>query len=242
AVHTPIQAIDEIAAKYVRPNKNANNAKYAAMVESVDDAVGMIMETLSKTGLDKQTLVIFTSDNGGLKGPTDNSPLRSGKGYAYEGGIRVPLIVRWPGVIAPSSISNEPVSSVDYLPTIADAVDCDLPTNHEIDGVSLLSLWKSKGRQSLDRNAIYWHFPHYRHSPGPYSIVRSGDWKLIKWYEGGFELYDLKNDLSETNNLAAAMGTKVKELDRQLMSEMQRIGAKIPKLNPNYISKSKQTD
>ena len=239
AVHTPIQAIDEIAAKYVRPDKSPNNAKYAAMVESVDDAVGMIMDTLKETGLAEKTLVIFTSDNGGLKGPTDNSPLRSGKGYAYEGGIRVPLIIRWPSVIGSGTISNEPVSSVDYLPSIAQAAGCDLPEERNIDGTSLLSLLKSDGQKSLNRSAIYWHFPHYRHSPGPYSIIRAGDWKLIKWYEGGFELYNLKTDLSESTNLANTMASKVKELDRQLSSELSRIGAKIPKLNPNYAGKSK---
>ena len=239
AVHTPIQAIDEIAAKYVRPDKNPNNAKYAAMVESVDDAVGMIMDTLKETGLADKTLVIFTSDNGGLKGPTDNSPLRSGKGYAYEGGIRVPLIVRWPGVVNSGTVSNEPVSSVDYLPTIAEAVGCDVPDEIDVDGTSLLKVLKSDGRQLLERDAIYWHFPHYRHAPGPYSIIRSADWKLIKWYEGGFELYNLKTDLSESTNLANTMDAKVKELDRQLSSELSRIGAKLPKPNPNYVSKSK---
>jgi len=239
AVHTPIQAIEQVAAKYIRPDKSASNAKYAAMVESVDDAVGMIMDALTETGLTKNTLVIFTSDNGGLKGPTDNTPLRSGKGYAYEGGIRVPLIVRWPGVINAGAVSSEPVSSVDYLPSIAEAVGSDIPAERDIDGVSLMSLLKSDGRLSLNRDAIYWHFPHYRHAPGPYSIIRSGSWKLIKWYEGGFELYNLKNDLSEKTNLAKTMTSKVKELDETLMSELARIGAKIPKSNPNYAGKSK---
>ena len=242
AVHTPIQAIEEIAAKYVQPNKTANNAKYAAMVESVDDAVGMIMDTLKETGLAKNTLIIFTSDNGGLKGPTDNSPLRSGKGYAYEGGIRVPLIVRWPAIISPGTVSHELVSSVDYLPSIVEAVGGDIPSDLDIDGTSLLRILKSNGQQSLNRDAIYWHFPHYRHSPGPYSIIRSGDWKLIKWYEGGFELYNLKNDISEQNNLAEAMTLKVKELDHQLSSELSRMGAKLPKINPNYIETIKPTN
>ena len=151
----------------------------------------------------------------------------------------MPLIVSWPGVIAPATTSNEPVSSVDYLPSIAEAAGCDLPDGRDIDGTSLLGLLKSKGRETLNRPAIYWHFPHYRHSPGPYSIIRSGDWKLIKWYEGGFELYNLKTDLSESNNLANNMASKVKELDRQLSSELSRIGAKIPIPNPNYVSKSK---
>jgi arylsulfatase A len=239
AVHTPIQAIEEVAAKYIRPDKSSNNAKYAAMVESVDDAVGMIMDTLKETEVAENTLVIFTSDNGGLKGPTDNSPLRSGKGYAYEGGIRVPLIVRWPGKITPGNISNEPVSSVDFLPSISEAAGCKIPDKLQIDGTSLVSLWNSDRNQSLNRDALYWHFPHYRHSPGPYSIIRSGNWKLIKWYEGGFELYNLKSDLSEKNDLAASMASKVKELNRQLTSELSRIGAKIPKPNPNYVRKSK---
>ena len=239
AVHTPIQAIEDVAAKYVEPGKSLNQAKYAAMVESVDDAVGMIMDTLKDNGLVENTMVIFTSDNGGLKGPTDNSPLRSGKGYAYEGGIRVPLIVRWTGLIPPGTVSHEPISSVDFLPTIAEAVGCDIPRDLDIDGLSLLNLLKSDTQQSLNREAIYWHFPHYRHPPGPYSIIRSADWKLIKWYEGGFELYNLKNDLSEQNDLSAAMANKVKELDRQLSSELSRIDAKLPKPNPNYISKSK---
>ena len=239
AVHTPIQAIENVAAKYVQPEKSANQAKYAAMVESVDDAVGIIMDALKDNGLVENTMVIFTSDNGGLKGPTDNRPLRSGKGYAYEGGIRVPLIASWPGSIPPGTVSHELVSSVDYLPTIAEAADCDIPHDLDIDGLSLLSLLKSDSLQSLNRDAIYWHFPHYRHPPGPYSIIRSGDWKLIKWHEGGFELYNLKNDLSEQNDQAAAMPKKVKTLDGQLMLELSRIGAKLPKPNPNYISKSK---
>jgi arylsulfatase A len=197
------------------------------------------MDTLKDNGLVENTMVIFTSDNGGLKGPTDNSPLRSGKGYAYEGGIRVPLIASWPGSIPPGTVSHELVSSVDYLPTIAEAAGCDIPHDLDIDGLSLLSLLKSDSLQSLNRDAIYWHFPHYRHPPGPYSIIRSGDWKLIKWYEGGFELYNLKNDLSEQNDQAAAMPKKVKTLDGQLMLELSRIGAKLPKPNPNYISKSK---
>ena len=122
AVHTPIQAIPEVAAKYKRDGKKEIHAKYAALTESVDDTVGTIMETLEEASIADNALVIFTSDNGGLKGPTDNSPLRSGKGFAYEGGIRVPLIVRWPGVVKPGTTSDEVVTSVDYLPTIKEAV------------------------------------------------------------------------------------------------------------------------
>lgn len=233
AVHTPIQAIPEVAARYKREGKKEIHAKYAALTESVDDAVGTIMETLEATGTADNTLVIFTSDNGGLKGPTDNTPLRSGKGYAYEGGIRVPLIVRWPGVVKAGTTSDEVVTSVDYMPTIKEAVGADIPPV-EIDGKSLVGHLKSGGTESLDRNFVHWHFPHYRHAPGPYSIIRAGDWKLIRWYQGGHELYDLGKDLSEKNDLAASMPEKVRELDAMLTAELKRVGAKLPRPNPNY--------
>ncbi len=236
AVHTPIQAIEEVAAKYEREGKTKNNAKYAAMVESVDDAVGMILRALEETGAASNTLILFTSDNGGLKGPTDNTPLRSGKGYAYEGGIRVPSIVSWPGVLPEGIESVQPVTSVDYLPTICEATGTPLPET-EIDGVSLLSHLKSGGKEKLDRGAIYWHFPHYRHAPGPYSIIRAGDWKLIRWYEGPVELYNLKEDLSETTNQVVQMPDKAAQLDRMLSQELKRIGAKLPRPNPNFAGK-----
>lgn len=232
AVHTPIQAIPEVAAKYKRADKRDVNAKYAAMVESVDDAVGTILDTLQEAELDDNTLVIFTSDNGGLKGPTDNTPLRSGKGYAYEGGIRVPLIIRWPNVVQPGTISNEVVTSVDYWPTIAEATGQPIPDS--IDGLSLVEHLRSNGTKSLDREAVHWHFPHYRHAPGPYSIIRAGDWKLIRWYEGGHELYNLRSDLSEQNELSGKHPDIVTRLDDMLTVELQRAGAKLPRANAGY--------
>ena len=231
AVHTPIQAIPEVAAKYERAGKTANNAKYAAMVESVDDAIGTIVETLREAKIEDNTLIVFTSDNGGLKGPTDNKPLRSGKGYAYEGGIRVPAIVCWPTVVPAGKISSQPISSVDFLPTLCQATGASLPAGREIDGVSLLDHLKSGGKSSLDREAIFWHFPHYRHAPGPYSIVRAGDWKLIRWYEGPVELYNLKTDLAESNNVIQAMPEKAQKLDGILSRHLQQIGAKMPRPN-----------
>ena len=234
AVHTPIQAIEAVAAKYEREGKSKNNAKYAAMVESVDDAVGTIVAALKETGADANTLIVFTSDNGGLKGPTDNSPLRSGKGYAYEGGIRVPSIVSWPGVLPEGVESSVPISSVDYLPTICEATGTPLPGDLVIDGVSLLPHLKSGGTQSIDRDAIYWHFPHFRHPPGPYSIIRAGDWKLIRWYAGPVELYNLREDLEETNDLLRQQPDKATELDGMLSRELKRIGAKLPRPNPDY--------
>jgi arylsulfatase A-like enzyme len=233
AVHTPIQAIAEVAAKYKRDGKSDVNARYAALVESVDDAVGTIMQTLQEAKVAENTIVIFTSDNGGLKGPTDNSPLRSGKGYAYEGGIRVPLIVRWPGVVAPGTMSAEPVISVDLLPTITQATGIMAPQDRDIDGLSLVEHLKNPSKP-LKRESLVWHFPHYRHPPGPYSIIRSDDWKLIKWYEGQTELYRLSDDLSEQNDLAAKMPEKVAELEAALMKELKREGARLPRSNPDY--------
>lgn len=232
AVHTPIQAKAEVTAKYAKkPKTTQKNAKYAAMVESVDDCAGRIMDALEEHGIADRTMIIFTSDNGGLVGPTSNAPLRSGKGYAYEGGIRVPLIIKWPGVVKPGVTSTEPVTSVDYLPTIAEVTGLNLPKGRAIDGISLAEHLSSQGKQSLKREAIYWHFPHYRHNPGPYSIIREGPWKLIKFYEGSMELFNLKDDLGETENLASVMPEKVKELDSRLLTHLKSIGAKMPKLN-----------
>ena len=232
AVHTPIQAKAEVIAKYEKKTKTRQkNAKYAAMVESVDDCAGRIMAALEKHGIADRTMIIFTSDNGGLLGPTNNTPLRSGKGYAYEGGIRVPLIIKWPGVVKPGATSAEPVTSVDYFPTIAEVAGLDLPNDRAIDGLSLAKHLRSQGRQKLDRDAIFWHFPHYRHTPGPYSIIREGDWKLIKFYEGPMELFDLKNDICEMKNLASVMPGKVKILEARLLAHLKSVGAKMPKLN-----------
>ncbi|MFK8112257.1 MAG: sulfatase [Rubripirellula sp.] len=236
AVHTPIQAIESVAAKYKREGKSDKNAKYAAMVESVDDAVGMIVQSLIKANVIDNTLIIFTSDNGGLLGPTDNTPLRSGKGFAYEGGIRVPAIACWPGKIPAGVVSDQMVSSVDYLPTVCEATGTTIPAASTIDGVSLIGHLQSGGKQQLDRQTLHWHFPHYRHPPGPYSIIREGDWKLIHWYAGPTELYNLRDDLGEASDLAGAMPAKVAELKEKLMAELKRVNAKLPKPNPAFAA------
>ncbi len=243
AVHTPIQAIDSVAAKYKREDKKDVNAKYAAMVESVDDCVGSVLKTLDQLKLADNTLIIFTSDNGGLDrngGPTENAPLRSGKGFAYEGGIRVPFIMRWPGVVPPGSVSHQPISSVDIFPTVMEATGTKLPKDRVIDGKSLVAHAKSGGTRKLKRDELFWHFPHYRHDPGPYSIIRQGDYKLIKFYEGINELYDLKNDLEESENLAEKMPGKVKELDKRLIAGLKRMGAKIPRPNPGFEARGRK--
>ena len=240
AVHTPIQAISEVAAKYVREGKSQGNAKYAAMVESVDDAMRDVLKALDDNGIADRTVVIFTSDNGGLDhngGPTENAPLRSGKGYAYEGGIRVPFLVRWPGVTKAGSESDAPVCSIDIFPTIMDAAGIKVSQSRTIDGQSLASHLKSGGASGLNRDELIWHFPHYRHAPGPYSIIRKGDWKLIHFYEGIQELFNLKDDLSEAHNLAEQMPDKVEELEARLMLRLNAMNARMPKANPDYVAR-----
>ncbi|MCH8828497.1 MAG: sulfatase, partial [Planctomycetes bacterium] len=239
AVHTPIQAKATVTAKYrAKPKGLQRNAKYAAMVESVDDAMGRISRTLKELKLDQHTVILFTSDNGGLLGPTNNSPLRSGKGYPYEGGIRVPWIIKWPGVVKPGSVSHVPISSVDLFPTIVKAAGCRLPENRILDGEDLKPVLAGTG--GLNRTALYWHFPHYRHAPGPYSIIRDGDWKLIKWYEGRISLFNLKTDLSEKTDLAATNPHKRRELEQKLMAHLKSVGAKIPVPNPNFKERKKK--
>ncbi len=243
AVHTPIEAKPEIVAKYqAKTPTQQKNATYAAMVESVDDAVGRIMATLEELDLAQNTVIFFTGDNGGLLPITNNAPLRSGKGYPYEGGIREPLIVRWPGVVRAASVSSEPVTSVDYFPTICEITGAAAPTDREIDGVSLVGHLRSNGTAPLDRKSLFWHFPHYRGSDVvPYSVVRVGDWKLIKRYEGSeFELFNLKNDLSEKADLSDAMPEKVRELSSELQGWLDRTHAKLPVPNPAYESIGKQ--
>lgn len=239
AVHTPIQALPEVAAKYKR-EKKPNNAKYAAMVESVDDSTRQILATLKELKIDENTLLIFTSDNGGLDhngSPTENAPLRSGKGYAYEGGIRVPFLVRWPGVIPAGKVSDMPVCSIDVYPTVVEASGPLPPSDRVLDGLSLLPHLKSGGTTELERDELLWHFPHYRHKPGPYSIIRKGNYKLIKFWAGPHELFDLSKDLGETRNLAAEMPEKVVELDALLLKRLQETGAKLPRKNPAYVKK-----
>ena len=237
AVHTPIQAIDSVAAKYQREGKHDQNAKYAAMVESVDDSTRDILAVLDELKLADRTMIIFTSDNGGLDRqgrPTENAPLRSGKGYAYEGGIRVPFIVRWPGVVPLSVISDEPVCSIDLFPTVLEAAQIPTPDGLEIDGISLVEHLKAAGGPPLGRDTLYWHFPHYRHAPGPYSIIRKGHFKLIKFWAADFELYNLRNDLGEQRDLASSLPTLVEELDQELVAALTSMNAKLPRPNPAY--------
>lgn len=234
AVHTPLQAKKALVQKYkAKPKTDHKHPTYAAMVHSVDQATGRILATLDELGIADRTIVLFTSDNGGLLGPTSNAPLRAGKGYPYEGGIRVPLIVRWPGVVEPGTTCDVPVTSVDYFPTLCAAAGAKLPPGRAIDGTDLQPLLTGEG--GLGREAIYWHFPHYRGRIVPYSIVRAGPWKLIKRYEGKrFELFNLAEDIGEKNDLSRDAPRKVEELDALLSAWLEAVGGQMPKPNPDY--------
>jgi arylsulfatase A len=240
AVHAPIQAkanlIEHYRAKPPPANDGQNHPAYAAMVHSVDDAMGRVLAALDELGLADNTLLVFTSDNGGATHfrATDNRPLRSGKGRPYEGGIRVPFIVRWPSHVEAGAVRDEPVCTIDLLPTICAVTGATLPPDRTIDGVSLQPLLERTG--SLARTTLYWHFPHYwaGGNLSPYSVVRHGDWKLIRWYEDGTEeLYDLATDLGEQDDRAADRPDKTRELDALLDAWLAETGARLPRPNPD---------
>jgi len=237
AVHTPLQAKQNVIAKYkekVKPDQAQNNPTYAAMVESMNESVGRIMKKLDDLQIADRTVILFMSDNGGLIGSTSNLPLRAGKGSPYEGGHRTPMIIKWPGVVKPASTCEEPVISVDFYPTMLEMAGVVRDPKQIIDGVSLVPLLKQTG--GLGRNEIYWHYPHYH--PGgatPYGAVRQRDLKLIEFYEDGHvELYNLKNDIGEKEDLTAKMPEKVAELRNLLADWRKSVGAQMPTPNPNY--------
>ena len=211
--HTPIQGRADLVEYFkgkLQPQMIHNNATYAAMVKSLDQSVGRILASLKTLGLDKNTIVIFTSDNGGLTqrygkqdGFTENIPLRRGKGSAFEGGVRVPTIIRWPGVTKPGTQCDTPIISTDFFPTLLEISRGDRkehPIEH-LDGQSLVPLLKTPSTL-FDRD-LFWHYPHYHAGgDGPYSAVRSGQWRLIEFLENSqIELYNLENDLGEKVDL-----------------------------------------
>jgi arylsulfatase A-like enzyme len=242
AVHVPIEAKERVAEKYrarLRPGQVQNDPVYAAMVESMDDSVGRILRTLDDLQLSDRTVVIFTSDNGGLSAPewklkpvTSNHPLREGKGHMYEGGIREPFLVRWPGV--KPRAEHTPVCSIDLLPTIAQAAGAPATASREVDGVSLMSLIRD--RKPLAARPLYWHYPHYSNQLGkPAGAVRHGDWKLVEFFEDGrLELYNLAEDISEKRDLAAANPSRTKELHGMLKNWRASVNAQLPKPNPSW--------
>ncbi|MGI6455532.1 MAG: sulfatase [bacterium] len=237
AVHTPIQAKKELIAEYERtsnPDAPHHRADYAAMIHSLDEAVGRLLDTLEERSLLERTVIFFMSDNGGLMRVTSNQPLRAGKGSAYEGGVRTPMIVHWQGFIEPGSVCDVPVISMDFYPTVLELAGIKPEPDQVIDGVSLVPLLKQSGR--LENRPLFWHYPHYH--PGgatPYSAVRLGDYKLIEFLEDRrLELYNIAEDIGEQNDLSGQMREKTLELHRLLRDWRQQVNAQMPEINPDY--------
>jgi len=270
AVHTPIQAPEALIEKYRQKAKHLgldqkktfeegdffpcahkrdqrierrllqSDPAYAAMVENLDTNIGRLIDALDAAGAGQDTLIIFTSDNGGLStaegSPTCNAPLSEGKGWMYEGGTREPLIVSWPGRIEAGTASAVPVTSTDFFPTILEAAGLPLRSDLHADGISLMPLLSGTG--DLDREAIFWHYPHYANQGDtPGCSVRAGDWKLIEYFEDGrLELYNLVEDIGEDQNRAESDPETTTRLKAMLDAWKKSIGAVIPKPNPNWVA------
>jgi len=257
SVHTPLMSRQDLRKKYEQKAKTVvhdgprfipegkrkarqvqDHAVYGGMVEAMDLAVGKVLKQLDKLGLAENTAVFFMSDNGGLStsegSPTSNVPLRAGKGWLYEGGIREPMIVRLPGVAQAGSVSDAVVTSTDFYPTMLDLAGLKPKPRQHVDGMSFVPVLKQTG--AVDRQAVYWHYPHYGNQGGsPGGAIRSGDWKLIEFYEDNrVELYNLKDDIGEKNDLADRMPEKAKQLREMLGAWRKDVDAKMPTPNPNY--------
>ena len=263
AVHFPIQARPELIAKYTgrKPVRGQHHPDYAAMVQSLDEAVGRVLEALDELQLRDRTAVFFYSDNGGVGGYTEagvevpptatqgkmypwdattNRPLRGGKGMLYEGGVRVPLMVRFPPLVPAETLQSEPVGSADFFPTLLEMAGIKVPPHLEIDGTSFMD--QLQGRESrLERPPLYWHFPGYlpaRRDVGswrttPAGAIREGDFKLIEFFETGeVELYNLALDIGERDNLAPSQPEKARELHDQLRAWREALAAPMPRMKP----------
>ena len=255
-MHTPLQARPDLEAKYKARAAGVNHegprfipegerkarqvqdhAVYGGMVEAMDIAVGKVTAALKRQGLADNTAIIFMSDNGGLStsegSPTSNVPLRAGKGWLYEGGIREPMIVVWPGQVKGGSVCKAPVTSTDFYPTMLAMAGLPLRPDQHCDGKSLVPLLKETG--SIDREAIFWHYPHYGNQGGsPGSAVRMGDWKLIEFFEDGrLELYNLKNDPGEKKNVAAERPDLTAAMQEKLKAWRMKVKARMPSKNPD---------
>ena len=250
-VHTPIECKPELTAQFseeVQATAHHQNATYAAMVYSMDQNVGRILNRLKQRGLQRNTVVILTSDNGGFINPwgpyrfvTNNAPLRSGKGSLYEGGIRVPLIIRAEGLTPSGSVCHQPVVLTDLYRTIIDlACDGKEPIAFETpDSLSLQPLLQDPAAR-LSRRTLYWHYPHYYPTTTPVSALREGNWKLLEYLEDGrLELYDLSRDLGEQENLAKQQPDVAARLKRRLYEWRRRVGAQMPTPNPRWRARRK---
>lgn len=244
SIHAPVMAPRALVEKYrQRPGADQpqNNPVIAAMMEVLDDSVARILAQVDALGLRERTVVVFYGDNGGLLADGAQTPWRGGKAQLYEGGIRVPLLVRWPGGIAPGRVSSMPVTTVDFFPTFLELAGVPTPRGVPLDGVSLAGYWR--GGSAPVREAIFWHYPHYHAagSGGPGGAVRAGDWKLIEYYEHTLaqagrapELYNLRSDPGETQNLAAREPARVDALLALLAAHRTSTGAQMPVVNPAY--------
>ncbi len=256
SVHTPLLAREDLRQKYEAKRQRLGlearwgreeprdvrlvqeHPVYAAMVEAMDLAVGKVMAKLDELALSDNTLVIFTSDNGGLSTsegwPTSNHPWRAGKGWLYEGGIREPLLVRWPKVVRPGTEIATPVTSPDFFPTLLEAVGLHAQPGQRLDGISFLPLLR--GTTRLPERTLFWHYPHYGNQGGaPGAAIRRGKWKLIEWFEDGkVELFNLADDPGETRNLAAGEPQRVDQLRTELHAWQHEVGAKFPTTNAAY--------
>jgi arylsulfatase A-like enzyme len=263
AVHTPLQSKDSLTSKYeakaaalpdlggpamlpegarAQTKQRQDHAVYAGMIESTDESVGRVLDKLEELDIASRTVVVFVSDNGGLSTllqgrtsmPTSNLPLRAGKGWLYEGGIRAPLIVRWPTMIVGPRAIEQPAMSMDLYPTLLEIAGIAPRPEQHLDGVSLAPALE--GWDGAEREAMFWHFPHYHGSGNvPSGAVRLGDYKLVEWFEDGrLELYDLAGDIGETTDLAAAMPEKADELRALLSNWRREVGARMPSPNADW--------
>ena len=245
-IHAPVMGKKKLVQKYEdKPGSDLpqNNPALGAMIEDLDNSTGRLLKKLDELKIADKTIVIFFGDNGGLEKDAKQTPLRSGKANLYEGGIREPLIIRWPGVVKPDSTCSEPVISLDFFPTFLEIAGMKSEAKKPIDGVSLVPALNQSG--PLNRQAIYWHYPHYHSSSiGPCGAVRAGDYKLIEWFDESicgpgneFELYNLKEDIGEQNNLAKKMPKRVEKLKKMLSNWRSEVNAQILTPNRNYDSR-----
>ncbi len=255
SVHTPLMARPDLEEKYKKRREerglqtqwghdgtrdvreSQDHAVYASMVEAMDAAAGKVLAKLEELGLSENTIVIFTSDNGGLSTsegwPTSNLPLRGGKGWLYEGGIREPLLIRWPGVTKAGSRYDLPVISPDFFTTFMSVVGAAVPPDQPLDGINLKPILQG---HAVAQRSLFWDYPHYGNQGGaPGAAVRLGDWKLIEWYEAGkIELFNLATDIGEHNDLAAKEPERVQKMLAMLHDWQKQVGAKKATPNPNY--------
>ncbi len=215
---------------------------YAGVIEAMDDGVGLVLDALERAGCLDNTIVVFTSDNGGVSSGDDYAssmlPLRGGKGRQWEGGIREPLFIRYPERIKAGTVCDTPVISQDFYPTFMEMTGCDIPESQIVDGVSFTRLLDGEKDASLDGRDLYWHYPHYGNQGGdPSSMIRSGDWKLISYHEAdrGEELYNLADDIGEQDDVASEHPEKVAELKKRLDAWLVDRGALFPEPDSEYV-------